>query len=199
MARRFQPDGKVLISSIQLPGLMPQGNSGLGVEAQRESLLNAPALLFMSAVLLIAFWILFPRQPAFRDPANLSAKDALSVAYLRVLVQSDPKNAPLRLSFVQLLTEADMLDEAAAAIAPLQTASSSTLTYEIRLTDLRLALQQLYRRPESQIEQALRIRIAELVPSLLHIARDDKELSQVVSLAEQFGEPGLLAETFEHL
>ena len=57
----------------------------------------------MSAVVLIAFWVLFPRQPAFRDPANLSAKDALSVAYLRVLVQSDPRNAPLRLSFVQVL------------------------------------------------------------------------------------------------
>src|SRR5690349_9541875 len=147
MARRCQLCGKALISSILPPRLTPQGNSGLGVEAQRDSLLNAPAMMFMSAVLLIAFWVLFPRQPAFRDPSNLSARDALSVAYLRVLVQSDPGNAPLRLSFVQLLTEAGMLDEAATAIAPLQTASSSTLTYEIRLTDLRLALQQLYRRP----------------------------------------------------
>jgi len=33
--------------------------------------------MFMSVVLLIAFWVLFPRQPAFRDPSNLSAKDAL--------------------------------------------------------------------------------------------------------------------------
>lgn len=171
----------------------------MSAEERRESLLNAPALMFMTAVLLIAFWVLFPRQPAFRDPANLSAKDALSVAYLRVLVQSDPGNAPLRLSFVQLLTEAGMLDEAATAIEPLQNAPEFALTYEIRLADLRLALQQLYRRPESRVEESLRARIAELVPSLLRIARNDRELNQVVASAEQFGEPALLAETFEHL
>ena len=171
----------------------------MSAEAQRESLLNAPALMFMSGVLLIAFWVLFPRQPAFRDPANLSAKDALSVAYLRVLVQSDPENAPLRLSFVQLLTEAGMIDEAATAIAPLQHAPESNLTYEVRLADLRLTLQQLYRRPAPDIEASLRTRISQLVPSLLHIARNDRELNQVVASAEQFGEPSLLAETFEQL
>src|SRR5215217_3067115 len=110
-----------------------RGNFGLNAEIRRESLLNAPALMFMTAVVLIAFWVLFPRQPAFRDPANLSAKDALSVAYLRVLVQSDPHNVPLRLSFVQLLTEAGMTDEAVSAIAPLHGASESALVYEIQL------------------------------------------------------------------
>ncbi|WP_090827128.1 tetratricopeptide repeat protein [Nitrosovibrio tenuis] len=171
----------------------------MSVEAQRESLLNAPALMFMSAVLLIAFWVLFPRQPAFRDPSNLSAKDALSVAYLRVLVQSDPGNAPLRLSFVQLLTEAGMIDEAALAIAPLQRAPESSLTYEIRLADLKLSLQQLYRHPPGDVEAALRQHIAALVPPLLGIAGNDKELNQVVAYAEQFGEPSVLAETFEQL
>ena len=120
-----RPMGRFSFRLSRSPEHRPQGNSGLSVEAQRESLLNAPALMFMSAVLLIAFWVLFPRQPAFRDPANLSAKDALSVAYLRVLVQSDPDNAPLRLSFVQLLTDAGMTDEADTAIAPLRHAPES--------------------------------------------------------------------------
>jgi Tfp pilus assembly protein PilF len=171
----------------------------LRVEAQRESLLNAPALMFMSAVLLVAFWVLFPRQPAFRDPSNLSAKDALSVAYLRVLVQSDPDNAPLRLSLVQVLTEAGLTDEAVLAIDPLKRAPESYLAYEIHLAELKLALQQLYRQPPKDVEAALRARIAELIPSLLHIARNDTELRQVVVLAEQFAEPSVLAETFEQL
>ncbi|SEA55218.1 tetratricopeptide repeat protein [Nitrosospira multiformis] len=171
----------------------------MSVETQRESLLNAPALLFMSAVVLIAFWILFPRQPAFRDPANLSAKDALSVAYLRVLVQSDPGNAPLRLSFVQVLTEAGMTDEAVLAMEPLQNAPESGLTYEIRLAELKLALQQLYRHPPRDVEASLRRRIGELVPLLLRLADNDKESNQVVLLAEQFGEPSVVAETFEQL
>ncbi|MDQ3186143.1 MAG: tetratricopeptide repeat protein [Pseudomonadota bacterium] len=168
-------------------------------EAQRESLLNAPALMFMSAVLLIAFWILFPRQPAFRDPSNLSAKDALSVAYLRVLVQSDPNNAPLRLSLVQVLTEAGLTDEAVRAIDPLYRAPESNLTYEIRLAELKLSLQQLYRHPPENIEASLRARITELIPSLLHLASNDAELRQVIVSAEQFAEPSVLAETFEQL
>ncbi len=153
----------------------------------------------MSAVVLIAFWVLFPRQPAFRDPANLSAKDALSVAYLRVLVQSDPGNAPLRLSFVQVLTEAGMTDEAVLAMEPLQNAPESGLTYEIRLAELKLALQQLYRHPPRDVEASLRRRIGELVPLLLRLADNDKESNQVVLLAEQFGEPSVVAETFEQL
>src|SRR6185437_14089409 len=161
MARRCPPDGKILISPTRPRRPRLQGNSGLRVEAQRESLLNAPALMFMSAVLLIAFWVLFPRQPAFRDPSNLSAKDALSVAYLRVLVQSDPNNAPLRLSFVQLLTDAGILDEAVAAIDPLKRAPASNLTHEIQLAELKLSLQQLYRHPVKDIESSLRARITE--------------------------------------
>jgi polysaccharide biosynthesis protein PelB len=155
--------------------------------------------MFMTAVVLIAFWVLFPRQPAFRDPANLSAKDALSVAYLRVLVQSDPHNVPLRLSFVQLLTEAGMTDEAVSAIAPLHGASESALVYEIQLAELKLSLQRLYQHPGGDVEQAIRARIAELIPPLLRMARNDKELNQVVALAEQFGEPSVLAGTFEQL
>ncbi|MEO9075073.1 MAG: tetratricopeptide repeat protein [Nitrosospira sp.] len=153
----------------------------------------------MSAVLLVAFWVLFPRQPAFRDPSNLSAKDALSVAYLRVLVQSDPDNAPLRLSLVQVLTEAGLTDEAVLAIDPLKHASELYLAYEISLAELRLALQQLYRQPPKDVEAVLHARIAGLIPSLLHIARNDTELHQVVVLAEQFAEPSVLAETFEQL
>jgi tetratricopeptide (TPR) repeat protein len=175
-----------------------RGSSGLSADIRRESLLNAPALMFMSAVILIAFWVLFPRQPAFRDPANLSAKDALSVAYLRVLVQSDPHNVPLRLSFVQLLTEAGMTDEAVSAIRPLR-ASETALVYEIQLAELKLSLQRLYQHPGGDVEQAVRARIAQLIPSLLRMARNDKELNQVVALAEQFGEPSVLAGTFEQL
>ena len=181
---------------LPYPRRVHRGNSGLSAETRRESLLNAPALMFMSAVVLIAFWVLFPRQPAFRDPANLSAKDALSVAYLRVLVQSDPHNVPLRLSFVQLLTEAGMTDEAVSAIEPLRPARNRIggLAYEIRLADLKLSLQRLYQHPGGEVEEAVRSHIAGLIPSLMRMARNDRELNQVVVLAEQFGEPSVWRE-----
>lgn len=165
----------------------------------REKLLNAPALLIMGAVIVVALWVLFPRQPAFRNPANLSAKDALSVAYLRVLVQSDSDNAPLRLSLVQVLTEAGLLDEARGVIEPLQLIEREPLRFEIRLADLKLSLQQLYRRPSEERQQTLRQQIADLISRLLLTAPNESALDQVATLAEQFGEPQVLAQTFEHL
>lgn len=171
----------------------------MSAESSREKLLNAPALMVMGAVIVVALWVLFPRQPAFRNPANLSAKDALSVAYLRVLVQSDPQNAPLRLSLVQVLTEAGLLDEARLVIEPLQTVEKDPLRFEIRLADLKLSLQQLYRQPPAQAAQVLRDRIGGLIGNTLQTAPTETTLDAVVQLAEQFGEPSLLAQTFEHL
>ena len=49
------------------------------------------------------------------------------------------------------------------------------------------------------MEDAVRSHIAGLIPSLMRMARSDRELNQVVALAEQFGEPAVLAGTFEQL
>ena len=49
------------------------------------------------------------------------------------------------------------------------------------------------------MEEAVRTHIAGLIPSLMRMARNDRELNQVVALAEQFGEPAVLAGTFEQL
>lgn len=165
----------------------------------RQKLLNAPALLIMSAVIVVALWVLFPRQPAFRNPANLTAKDALSVAYLRVLVQSDPDNAPLRLSLVQLLTDAGLLEEALQVIKPLNDFPHQKLAFETQLADLKLSLQLLYRRPALDEENTLRQHIAPLINRLLIQAPDENKLNEVALLAQQFGEPAVLASTYETL
>ena len=165
----------------------------------RQKLLNAPALFIMSAVIVVALWVLFPRQPAFRNPANLSAKDALSVAYLRVLVQSDPDNAPLRLSLVQLLTDAGLLDEATQVIQPLNDFPHEKIAFETQLADLKLSLQLLYRRPPEAEEIKLRQHIAPLIGRLLIQAPDDIKLNEVAEFAQQFGEPAVLASTYETL
>ena len=165
----------------------------------REALLNGPALLMMSAVVVVALFVLFPRQPAFRDPQNLRASDALSIAYLRVLVRSDPDNIPLRLSFVQLLTEAGNHDEASTALAPLLTLSTTDYAFEIALARLRLQLQQLFRAPDGERAPLLRTAIQNGFHSALPLAGTETEQDALLIEARKFGEPGVLAALYETL
>ncbi|MFZ5842394.1 MAG: tetratricopeptide repeat protein [Pseudomonadota bacterium] len=167
--------------------------------APREALLNGPALLIMSAVILVALWVLFPRQPAFRDPQNLRASDALSIAYLRVLVRSDPDNVPLRLSFVQLLTEAGSLTEAVEALAPLLVEPEPRYAFEIALAKIRLQLQQLFRAPQAEQAAALRASIRSGFDSVLSLALSVNEQTALLAEARKFGEPVVLAALFENL
>ena len=74
------------------------------------------------------------------------------------------------------------------------------LAYEIRLAELKLSLQQLYRHPAREMSKRRCERI--LRGLSLHCCAwrgMTRELNQVVALAEQFGEPSVLAETFEQL
>lgn len=167
--------------------------------APREALLNGPALLIMSAVIVVALWVLFPRQPAFRDPQNLRASDALSIAYLRVLVRSDPDNVPLRLSFVQLLTEAGSHNEAVEALAPLLVQPEPRYAFEIALAKIRLQLQQLFRAPESEQAAALRVSIRSGFDAVLLLTLSVNEQTALLAEARKFGEPAVLAALFENL
>ena len=167
--------------------------------ASREALLNGPALLIMSAVIAVALWVLFPRQPAFRDPQNLRASDALSIAYLRVLVRSDPDNVPLRLSFVQLLTEAGSHSEAVEALAPLLVQPEPRFAFEISLAKIRLQLQQLFQAPDAAQAESLRTSIRSGFEAVLLLALTVNEQTALLVEARKFGEPGVLAALYEHL
>lgn len=167
--------------------------------APREALLNGPALLIMTAIIAIALYVLFPRQPAFRDPQNLRASDALSIAYLRVLVRSDPDNVPLRLSFVQLLTEAGLDSEAIDALTPLLDSPAPAYAFEIGLAQIRLQLQQLFRYTEAEPAEALRAIVRDRFVQLQPLAQRAHEQDALLIEARKFGEPAILAAVLTEL
>ena len=55
----------------------------------RESFFSLPALVLMGALIALALYLLFPRQAVFENPDYLETPDALSIAYLEVLLRSD--------------------------------------------------------------------------------------------------------------
>lgn len=86
---------------------------------RREKFFNLPSLLVIGALVSLALFILFPRQAAFEDINYLENPDALSIAYLRVLVRADPDNAALRINLGRMLRRTGQSEAARRALEPL--------------------------------------------------------------------------------
>jgi thioredoxin-like negative regulator of GroEL len=75
--------------------------------------------MLMGALIALALYLLFPRQSVFENPDYLDRPDALSIAYLEVLLRADSDNRPLRLSLASALGATGQLDLATATLKPL--------------------------------------------------------------------------------
>ena len=107
----------------------------------RESFFSLPALVLMGALIALALYLLFPRQAVFENPDYLETPDALSIAYLDVLLRSDSDNVPLRLSLARALGTTGQLERADQILAPLmsqQPVPEEAFTYYLELQAQRL-------------------------------------------------------------
>ncbi|WP_150912072.1 tetratricopeptide repeat protein [Marinobacter halotolerans] len=85
----------------------------------RESFFSLPALILLGALIALALYLLYPRQSVFEDANYLEKPDALSIAYLEVLLRSDSDNVPLRLSLAKALGATGQIDRAEQVLGPL--------------------------------------------------------------------------------
>lgn len=85
----------------------------------REQFFSVPSLLVMGALMAFVLYMLFPRQAIFEDSNYLDNPDGLSIAYLDVLLQSDPDNNALRMNFARMLGQVGQIRRAEQVLAPL--------------------------------------------------------------------------------
>lgn len=108
---------------------------------KRESFFSLPALILMGVLIALTLYLLFPRQSVFKDPDYLETPDALSIAYLEVLLRSDSDNAPLRLGLARALGQTGQVDRANQVLAPLlaqQPVAEPAFDYYLELQAQRL-------------------------------------------------------------
>ena len=118
----------------------------------RESFFSLPALVLMGALIALALYLLFPRQAVFENPEYLETPDALSIAYLEVLLRSDSDNVPLRLSLARALSTTGQLERADQVLAPLM--AQQTVPEEAFEFYLELQAQRLFAIPEGPRREA---------------------------------------------
>ncbi len=88
----------------------------------REQFFSLPLLLVIGGLMALVLYILFPRQAIFEDTNYLDHPDGLSIAYLDVLLQSDPGNQALRINFARMLGEVGQIRRAERVLEPLLSA-----------------------------------------------------------------------------
>ena len=118
---------------------------------KRESFFSLPALMLMGALIALALYLLFPRQSVFENPDYLDRPDALSIAYLEVLLRADADNQPLRLSLANALSATGQLDRAEATLKPLL--AKDPVMEQAFETYLELQAQRVFAEPEGPERQ----------------------------------------------
>lgn len=137
------------------------------VARKREKFFNLPSLLVLGVLIGLALFILFPRQAVFEDVNYLENPDALSIAYLRVLVRADPDNAALRINLARMLRQTGQPGAAMKSLEPL-------LTQEVM--------------PSLAMEEYLRLLEQQVFTTTSAEARDDarrKLFAQAIKVPEQ--------------
>ncbi|WP_168203204.1 tetratricopeptide repeat protein [Marinobacter fonticola] len=134
---------------------------------QREKFFNLPSLLVIGVLISLALFILFPRQAVFEDIDYLENPDALSIAYLRVLVRADPDNPALRINLARMLRETGQPSAAMAVLEALLAQDSV---------------------PSLAMEEYLKLLKQQLYATTSDVARDDARralFAQAISVPEQ--------------
>ncbi len=107
----------------------------------RPSFFSFPALIILAVLLGIALYVLYPRQDLFSGSGNLDNPDALSLAYLEVLVRANPNDNTLRVNLAQMQASVGKTASARATLWPLL--QQETIPASAQAVDIDLSIREL--------------------------------------------------------
>lgn len=122
--------------------------------SRKVSLFSLPTLLLIGVLIALALYLLFPRQLLFEDPEYLDPPDALSIAYLRVMLRADSVNDPVRLNLARSLGRTGQLERAHRTLQPLMEQDPVAENAYEYFFDLQA--QRLFAAPEGPEREAIR-------------------------------------------
>ncbi len=161
-----------------------------GEPYHREQLINVPALIIMIVVLTVVLVLLFPKKAVFSDPAYLHAPDALSIAYLKLLLKSDPGNTELRLSLARQLYVTGQLKQAMSAINLLVAHAPAGYQTQIYNLNVKLIAQQYFAHRDTA-GKTLLLDLQAAFQQAVAAANTPAELKVVYNMAKNWATPSI--------
>ncbi|VAX12219.1 hypothetical protein MNBD_GAMMA24-1388 [hydrothermal vent metagenome] len=159
-----------------------------GEEYQREYLVNVPALISMLVVISLTLALLFPKKAVFSDPTYINSPDAISIAYLELLLKSDPDNIELRLSLARQLYVTGQLKQAMRVINLLLTNTPTEFKTQICNLYVKLIAQR-YWASKGKTRKTLFSELQTAFHQASQAARTLTELKTVYDMARRWAAP----------
>lgn len=159
-----------------------------GEDYRREHLVNVPALISMAVVITLVLALLFPKKAIFSDPTYIDSPDAISIAYLELLLKSDPDNIELRLSLARQLYVTGQLKQTMGVINLLLTSTPARFRTQIYNLNVKLIAQE-YFAHKGKARKTLFSRLQTAFNQAIQAATTLPELKTVYKMARRWAAP----------
>ncbi|GEM_PF-6356923 len=164
-----------------------------------ERLVSFVGLGLMLLVILAVLYLMIPRRAMFEDSALLSHPDALSLAYLKAVLKSDPSRNEVRLALANQLLRSGRYQEAKEILAPLP-AASPELAFSKLLLETEIALRTLHANGGTESGDAVRRLLTERLDRFPVDEVPTDELQKLLEMGESLGAgPGFMASASRRL
>ncbi|WP_369600723.1 tetratricopeptide repeat protein [Hahella sp. SMD15-11] len=132
------------------------------IPRKREHLIHPVGLLVLAGTITLILYVMFPRDTVFTTSDALARPDALSIAYLRVLLRSDPDNSEVRLHLIRQLRLTGQYREALALMGPLLDDPVLGTSPEVFSEYINLLAQDMFSRtrPDEKVQAQRRLELA---------------------------------------
>ena len=143
----------------------------------RPSFFSIPALIILAMLLGIALYVLYPRQSLFSSSSNLNNPDALSLAYMEVLVRANPGDDSLRINLARMQASVGRTATARATLWPML--QQETVPASAQAVDIDLRIREL---AASETEEERTTQRDALIASLYQVIRQPYPPEQKIAL-----------------
>ncbi len=170
------------------------------VEKQGDKVFDHASLVLFIAVLLAFLTWLFPQQTIFYEEKSTKQIDSVSIAYLELLLQSAPHDAPLRLNLIDQLIHTGQFEKAISVLSVLvKKGKTSEHSAAVNMMRLRIMAQLSFTDTGSETAKIYRNSINTLLDQMLESPQRKKDRIKMAELALAIGEPGRAASQFKKL
>ena len=170
------------------------------VERKGDKVFDHASLVLFIAVLVAVLTWLFPQQTIFYKEQSSNNIDSVSIAYLELLLQSAPHDAPLRLNLVDQLIHTGQFGKAISALSVLiQEDKTSEHSATINIMRLRIMTQLIFADNNTKTANIYRDNVNKLLDQMLASRQRKKDRLKMAELALAIGEPGKAAAQYEQL
>lgn len=170
------------------------------VSKRRERVFDHTSMILIIVVLAALLVWLFPQQNVYRKRLPASEIDAVSIAYLQVLLQSAPKDVELRINLIDQMIQTGQFKSALSRLEELDALGQADISDVTKMLRVRILAQLVYADETADKGQApYTEQLDQLMLELSSQEQSPQDRQHIIDIALALGRTGLAAQQYRYL